>query len=104
MSALLAQLNRPVPIVLAPTGMVPTKAMTPHVPVTPAEIEAFKKDIAGLLQVTQASDSFHKVSLRLEFQIQVKALESTSNLTRPQINVCAGSSLSVSEDVFVLMA
>jgi 3-keto-5-aminohexanoate cleavage enzyme len=37
-SALLDDLKRPVPIVLAPTGMVPTKAMTPHVPVTPEEI------------------------------------------------------------------
>jgi uncharacterized protein (DUF849 family) len=31
-------LATPVPIVLAPTGMIPTKAMTPHVPLTPAEI------------------------------------------------------------------
>ncbi len=38
MSAVLNALSRPVPIVLAPTGMVPTKAMTPHVPVTPEEI------------------------------------------------------------------
>jgi uncharacterized protein (DUF849 family) len=31
-------LRTPVPIVLAPTGMLPTKPMTPHVPITPAEI------------------------------------------------------------------
>jgi len=31
-------MTRPVPISFAPTGMVPTKEMTPHVPVTPAEI------------------------------------------------------------------
>ena len=44
MPALLSDLNRPVPIVLAPTGMVPTKAMTPHVPVTPDEIA---RDVAA---------------------------------------------------------
>lgn len=38
MSLLLTTLSQPVPIVLAPTGMVPTKAMTPHVPLTPADI------------------------------------------------------------------
>ena len=38
MPALLSALERPVPIVLAPTGMVPTRAMTPHVPLTPKEI------------------------------------------------------------------
>lgn len=31
-------LAKPFPVVLAPTGMIPTKAMTPHVPITPAEI------------------------------------------------------------------
>ncbi len=40
MSALLSDLDRAAPIVLAPTGMVPTRAMTPHVPLTPAEIAA----------------------------------------------------------------
>ena len=30
----------PAPIVLAPTGMVPTRAQTPHVPLTPTEIAA----------------------------------------------------------------
>lgn len=40
MSSLLDDLNRSCPIVLAPTGMVPTRAMTPHVPLTPAEIAA----------------------------------------------------------------
>lgn len=40
MSVLLDALAKPVPIVLAPTGMVPTRAMTPHVPLQPAEIAA----------------------------------------------------------------
>lgn len=38
MSALLMALARPVAIVFAPTGMVPTRAMTPHVPLTPKEV------------------------------------------------------------------
>lgn len=33
-----AVLSSPYPVVLAPTGMVPTRALTPHVPLTPAEI------------------------------------------------------------------
>jgi len=37
-STLLRDLNRPAPVVLAPTGMVPTRAMTPHVPLSPHEI------------------------------------------------------------------
>lgn len=36
------------PIVLAPTGMVPTKAMTPHVPLSPAEIAADVKACADI--------------------------------------------------------
>ena len=40
MSTLLSDLDRPAPLVLAPTGMVPTREMTPHVPLTPAEIAA----------------------------------------------------------------
>jgi uncharacterized protein (DUF849 family) len=39
-STLLTSLATPAPIVLAPTGMVPTRALTPHVPLTPAEIAA----------------------------------------------------------------
>lgn len=38
MPVLRDELAKPVPIVLAPTGMIPTKAMTPHVPISPAEI------------------------------------------------------------------
>lgn len=38
MPLLREQLDTPVPVVLAPTGMIPTKAMTPHVPISPAEI------------------------------------------------------------------
>ncbi|WP_392543807.1 3-keto-5-aminohexanoate cleavage protein [Oryzobacter telluris] len=56
MSALLAQLNRPVPIVLAPTGMVPTKAMTPHVPVTPEEIA---RDVAEAAAIGITSVHIH---------------------------------------------
>lgn len=40
MPTLLTALDGPVPIVLAPTGMVPTRAMTPHVPFMPDEIAA----------------------------------------------------------------
>ena len=32
MPSLLKELDGPVPIVLAPTGMVPTRELTPHVP------------------------------------------------------------------------
>jgi uncharacterized protein (DUF849 family) len=39
-STLLKALAAPAPIVLAPTGMVPTRAQTPHAPLTPAEIAA----------------------------------------------------------------
>ena len=38
MSALLTVLDTPAPVVLAPTGMVPTRSMTPHVPLTPDEV------------------------------------------------------------------
>jgi 3-keto-5-aminohexanoate cleavage enzyme len=38
MSALLGKLREPVALVFAPTGMVPTRAMTPHVPLTPSEV------------------------------------------------------------------
>jgi len=37
-SALLTALGTPAPVVLAPTGMVPTRSMTPHVPLTPDEV------------------------------------------------------------------
>ncbi|MBV9831154.1 MAG: 3-keto-5-aminohexanoate cleavage protein [Marmoricola sp.] len=48
MSTLLSALDAPAPIVLAPTGMVPTKEMTPHVPVTPKEIARDVADAAAL--------------------------------------------------------
>lgn len=38
MSVLLTQLQRPTPIVLAPTGMILMKSMTAHVPTSPVEI------------------------------------------------------------------
>ncbi|WP_205472903.1 3-keto-5-aminohexanoate cleavage protein [Nocardioides sp. SYSU D00038] len=48
MPALLSALDQPVPIVLAPTGMVPTRAMTPHVPLTPEEIAADVRAAAAI--------------------------------------------------------
>lgn len=48
MPALLEQLNAPAPVVFAPTGMVPTRAMTPHVPFTPAEVARDVAAAAGL--------------------------------------------------------
>lgn len=48
MSALLAALNQPCPIVFAPTGMVPTRDHTPHVPLTPREIAA---DVAAAAEI-----------------------------------------------------
>jgi 3-keto-5-aminohexanoate cleavage enzyme len=48
MSALLDALSRDCPIVFAPTGMVPTRAQTPYVPLTPAEIAS---DVAAAAQI-----------------------------------------------------
>jgi uncharacterized protein (DUF849 family) len=45
---LLDALAEPAAIVLAPTGMVPTREMTPHVPLQPAEIAA---DVARAMEV-----------------------------------------------------
>ena len=56
MSALLSALDQPAPIVLAPTGMVPTRAMTPHVPLTPAEIAA---DVAAAAAIGITSVHLH---------------------------------------------
>ncbi len=56
MPALLDQLNRPAPVVLAPTGMVPTRAMTPHVPLTPAEIA---RDVAAAVSLGITSVHLH---------------------------------------------
>ena len=56
MSTLLDQLSSPCPIVLAPTGMVPTRAMTPHVPLTPAEIAA---DVRAAAEVGISSVHLH---------------------------------------------
>ena len=56
MSALLTALDRPAPIVLAPTGMVPTKAMTPHVPLTPDEIA---RDVAEAAAIGITSVHLH---------------------------------------------
>lgn len=56
MPALLTALAGPVPIVLAPTGMVPTRAMTPHVPLTPEEIA---RDVAAAAAVGITSVHLH---------------------------------------------
>ncbi len=56
MSALLKALERPVPVVLAPTGMVPTRAMTPHVPLTPKEIA---RDVAAAAAIGITSVHLH---------------------------------------------
>jgi len=54
--ALLTALDTPVPIVLAPTGMVPTRAMTPHVPLTPEEIA---DDVAAAARIGITSVHLH---------------------------------------------
>ena len=56
MPALLSALDAAVPIVLAPTGMVPTRAMTPHVPLTPDEIA---KDVAAAARIGITSVHLH---------------------------------------------
>ena len=56
MSTLLERLSAPCPIVLAPTGMVPTRAMTPHVPLTPKEIAA---DVRAAAEVGISSVHLH---------------------------------------------
>jgi len=55
-SALLDALKSPAPVVLAPTGMVPTRAMTPHVPLTPAEVAA---DVAACWEIGITSVHLH---------------------------------------------
>jgi 3-keto-5-aminohexanoate cleavage enzyme len=55
-SALLSALARPAPIVLAPTGMVPTRQMTPHVPLSPEEIAA---DVAACAAIGITSVHLH---------------------------------------------
>jgi len=54
--SLLERLAASAPIVLAPTGMVPTKAMTPHVPVTPHEIA---QDVASAAAIGISSVHLH---------------------------------------------
>lgn len=56
MPSLLSELARPAPIVLAPTGMVPTKAMTPYVPVTPSEVA---RDVARAAELGITSVHLH---------------------------------------------
>jgi 3-keto-5-aminohexanoate cleavage enzyme len=54
--ALLDALKSPAPVVLAPTGMVPTRAMTPHVPLTPAEVAA---DVSACWEIGITSVHLH---------------------------------------------
>ena len=56
MSALLKALATPAPVVLAPTGMVPTKSMTPHVPISPEEIA---RDVAAAAAIGITSVHLH---------------------------------------------
>ncbi|CAN5526420.1 3-keto-5-aminohexanoate cleavage protein [soil metagenome] len=56
MPTLLDALTAPAPVVLAPTGMVPTREQTPHVPLTPAEVAA---DVAACWQVGITSVHLH---------------------------------------------
>jgi len=54
--ALLSALDEPVPIVLAPTGMVPTRELTPHVPLSPEEIA---RDVAAAARLGITSVHLH---------------------------------------------
>ncbi len=56
MSTLLDALAHPVAVVFAPTGMVPTRAMTPHVPIAPREIA---RDVERAAQVGITSVHLH---------------------------------------------
>lgn len=56
MPALLEALSSPAPVVLAPTGMVPTREMTPHVPLTPGEVAA---DVAACWELGITSVHLH---------------------------------------------
>lgn len=56
MPALLDALRSPAPVVLAPTGMVPTREMTPHVPLTPDEVAA---DVAACWELGITSVHLH---------------------------------------------
>jgi 3-keto-5-aminohexanoate cleavage enzyme len=49
-------LSRPFPVVLAPTGMVPTRAHSPHVPLTPAEVA---RDVAAAAAIGITSVHVH---------------------------------------------
>lgn len=51
-----AVLTDPFPVVLAPTGMVPTRAHTPHVPLTPAEVA---RDVAAAAAIGITSVHVH---------------------------------------------
>ena len=56
MPTLLSDLGSPAAVVLAPTGMVPTRSMTPHVPLTPNEIA---QDVASAYRIGISSVHLH---------------------------------------------
>lgn len=56
MPALLEMLSGPAPVIFAPTGMLPTRAMTPHVPLTPLEIA---RDVAAAAAIGISSVHLH---------------------------------------------
>ncbi|WP_309615521.1 3-keto-5-aminohexanoate cleavage protein [Salinibacterium sp.] len=56
MPALLEMLSGPAPVIFAPTGMIPTRAMTPHVPLTPLEIA---RDVAAAAAIGISSVHLH---------------------------------------------
>ena len=56
MSTLLKSLSAPAPIVLAPTGIVPTRTMTPHVPLQPDEVA---RDVAAAMEIGITSVHLH---------------------------------------------
>jgi len=55
-STLLKSLSAPAPIVLAPTGIVPTRTMTPHVPLQPDEVA---RDVAAAMEIGITSVHLH---------------------------------------------
>ncbi len=74
MSVLLKSLAGPAPIVLAPTGMVPTRRSSPHVPLQPSEIiEDVRKAYAlGITSVhLHARDADDQPSWRAEIYRQI---------------------------------
>jgi 3-keto-5-aminohexanoate cleavage enzyme len=79
-------------ITIAPTGMIPTKAMTPHVPITPSEIaedvnEAYKLG-ASIVHV-HARDELGKPTYKKE---KYEQIFSEIRKKCPDIIICASTS------------